>query len=220
MRDIPEFYRKKKKMNARIFERNVPGTTEVLAQKCVAVAGCGGLGSNAAVSLVRAGVGKLVLADFDLVECSNLNRQHYFLPDVGEKKTEALEGHLKKINPEVRIVLYSGMLSPQNVCEILGEADLLIEAFDKAESKKWLLEAWCKRFPKKPVVCGSGLSGLGNTNELKVLKAGNVFFCGDGKTDMSMGLCSARVAIVANMQANIALEWLISDKPSHQGPLR
>ena len=189
--------------------RKVPETTEILAKKCVGIAGCGGLGSNAAISLVRAGVGNVILVDFDKVEPSNLNRQHFFKYDIGKYKVEALSEHLKSINPDVKIFKYNQKLIAENVKEILGFSDILIEAFDKAESKKMLINSWCKHFPRKPIICGNGVSGIGKTSELKIIKTGNIFFCGDGKSDMSIGLCSARIAIVANMEANIALELLI-----------
>lgn len=195
--------------NNKLFERNVPGSTKILQKSIIAIAGCGGLGSNAAVSLVRAGIGKLIIADSDIVEESNLNRQYYFLPDIGIKKVKALTAHLKAINPEVIIDAYDKKISRDDISEIFKEADLLIEAFDLAESKQWLIEAWCKAFPERAIICASGLSGLGNTDELRIRRAGHLYFCGDGKTDMSMGLCSARIAIVANMQANIAIEILI-----------
>jgi sulfur carrier protein ThiS adenylyltransferase len=195
-----------------IFTRNVPGTRAALSRKTVAVAGCGGLGSNAAAALVRAGIGKLIIADHDLVELSNLNRQYYFMSDIGKRKTDALSMHLMGINPALQLESYFVELTPETVCEYFQHADLLIEAFDRAESKAWLIESWCTHFPRKPIVCASGLSGYGNTLTLTVRRAGNIVMCGDFETDMSMGLMSSRVAIAANMQANEAIEILLKEK--------
>ena len=192
-----------------IFSKNVPGMTERLAKACVGIAGCGGLGSNAAVALARAGVGHLILVDCDIVEPSNLNRQHYFLGDVGAKKVDALSAHLKRINPSMQVTTACVELTAGNVGQVLGAAELLIEAFDKAENKHWLIDTWSRLYPGRPLVCGNGLSGCGRTEDLKVVQAGSIWFCGDGTTDMSMGLCSARVAIVAAMQANVAIELLM-----------
>jgi sulfur carrier protein ThiS adenylyltransferase len=192
-----------------LFARNVPGTTERLAAATIGVAGCGGLGSNAAVSLVRAGVGHLVIADFDVVELSNLNRQHYFQGDVGLRKVDALAGHLRAINPDVKLTIHDVELTPEQVEPLFGGADLMVEAFDKAESKRWLIDAWCACRPDLPLVCANGLSGYGKT-ELAITSVGNVHFCGDGRTDMTIGLCSARVALVANMQANLAIQLLLN----------
>jgi len=193
-----------------IFVRNVPGTAEILEKITIGIAGCGGLGSNVAVSLARAGVGNLILADFDIVELSNLNRQHFFLQDVGKKKVNALSKYLKKINPEINIKKYHCEVKPENVKKLFGKSDLLIEAFDRAERKHWLIQTWCKAFPHKPVISGNGLSGYGNTDKLKVTKIGNVYFCGDSESDMAMGLCAPRVAIVASMEANVAVEILVN----------
>lgn len=197
-------------MSQSIFARNVPGMTEKLRPSCIGVAGCGGLGSNAAVALARAGVGRLIIADFDKVEESNLNRQYFFLSDVGRYKVDGLERHLTNINPSIQITKHKTKLDQENISTIFQEADILLEAFDKAESKKMLIDAWMKAFPKRPVISGNGLSNLGKTEDLKVTRAGNIWFCGDMTTEMSEGLCSARVAIVANMQANVAIELLVT----------
>jgi sulfur carrier protein ThiS adenylyltransferase len=193
----------------KIFERNVPGIRDILSKKTVAVAGCGGLGSNAAVALARAGIGKLIIVDNDIVELSNLNRQYFFLADVGKRKTDAITAHLLAINPDLQLQMHFVELTGENVQELFAGADLLIEAFDWAESKAWLIETWCTHFPHKPVICASGLSGYGDTSSLVVRRSGNIVMIGDGETDMSMGLTSSRVAIAANMEANEAIEWLV-----------
>lgn len=192
-----------------LFDCNVPGSTEILRQSTVGIAGCGGLGSQAAVSLVRAGVGRLILVDFDRVEESNLNRQQYFQKDVGRLKTEALSDHLRSINPDVFITPLALRLERGQVASVFAEADILIEAFDRAESKQWLIEAWCQAFPERPIVAASGVSGLGHNETLRLRRSGRIVFCGDGESDMSEGLCAPRVALVANMQANAAVELLV-----------
>jgi sulfur carrier protein ThiS adenylyltransferase len=198
-----------------IFDRNVPGSTSVLETCTVGVAGCGGLGSNAAVSLARAGIGGLILADFDLVEESNLNRQAFFLDDIGAPKVAALAGYLRRINPAIRLMLHDIRLEAAVVAEVFGAADLLLEAFDRAESKRWLIEAWCRAFPDRPVVAASGLSGLGKTEGMRVHRAGRIVVCGDESSDLSEGLCAPRVAIAANMQANVAVELLVGRADAH-----
>jgi sulfur carrier protein ThiS adenylyltransferase len=195
--------------NSSLFARNVPGMTERLGHSVVGIAGCGGLGSNAAVALTRAGIGTLILADPDIVQESDLNRQHFFRADIGKPKLEALTGHLRAINPEIQLETHTVRIEPAQVPALFAEANLLIEAFDSAESKEWLIEAWCAAFPDRPIVCASGLAGLGDTHSLRVRSSGSIHFCGDGESDASMGLCSARVAIVANMQANTAIELLM-----------
>jgi sulfur carrier protein ThiS adenylyltransferase len=196
-----------------IFARNVPGMTERLQRAVVGVAGCGGLGSNAAVALTRAGVGRLILADADLVEASNLNRQHFFQVDIGRPKVEALADHLRAINPGIVLETHRLELMPQNTAQVFAEAEILIEAFDRAEGKKWLIEAWCRAHPHRPIVVASGLAGYGRSGAIAVRTSGSIHVCGDGESDMSMGLCAARVGLVANMQANAAIELLMGGKP-------
>ncbi|HJO93621.1 MAG TPA: sulfur carrier protein ThiS adenylyltransferase ThiF [Victivallales bacterium] len=194
-----------------IFERNCLGITEKLLNKTVAIAGLGGLGSNVAVALVRAGIGKLIIADFDKVELSNLNRQYYFHSDLGRLKSEALRDHLININPDIKLEVHNKKLKPSDIIKIFKDAEILIEAFDLADRKKWLIETWAKNYPNKPVVSGNGLSGMGHTKDMKVIKAGHIYFCGDGTTEMKIGLLSSRVAIVANMQANVCIELLLNN---------
>jgi len=192
-----------------LFTRNVPGLAERLGRARVGVAGCGGLGSNAAVALVRAGIGGLVLVDGDRVEESNLNRQHFFRADIGRPKVAALADHLRAINPGVELELHEGRLAPGEVADIFGAAELLIEAFDRAEAKQWLIEAWCGAFPERWLVCASGIAGYGKTERIRCRRAGRLVVCGDQQSDMAQGLCAARVALVANMQANAAIELLM-----------
>ncbi len=195
-----------------IFEKNVPGTTEKLQKATVGIAGCGGLGSNAAVALVRAGVGHLILADHDVVEASNLNRQHYFQHDLGKKKVEALASYLRAINPDVELVLHDIELTPENMPGIYEEADLMIEAFDSADSKRWLIESWCVAFPERPIVAASGVSGCGKTESMHVHSSGNIHVCGDERSEMTMGLCAARVMMAASMEANVAIGLLTGER--------
>lgn len=193
-----------------IFTRNVRGSADKLKQKVVAIAGCGGLGSNAAAALARSGLEKLKIADFDVVEASNLNRQYFFLQDVGKYKVNALADSLKKINPEVKIETFCTKLSSDNVCDFFRGADLLVEAFDSADSKLWLIERWSNLFPDKPVVCGSGIAGIGDFSEIHLKKRGNLYICGDEYSDMNLGFIAPKVAIVANLQALTAIKILLN----------
>lgn len=195
-----------------IFERNVPGMTKVLERATVGIAGCGGLGSNAAMLLVRAGVGHLVLADFDKVEESNLNRQHFFQGDIGKQKSAALAAHLRAINPAVKLTVHDMKLTRETVTATFAPCDIIIEAFDRAEAKEWLIEAWCATHPDRPVVAASGLAGYGKSETMRVRRTGNIVMVGDGLSDMSEGLCSARVMLAAALQANAAIELLMGKK--------
>src|SRR3990172_3011336 len=119
--------------------RHTPGVHEKVKEARVGIAGLGGLGSSVAFALARLGVGVLVLADFDVVEPSNLNRQQYFVDQIGKPKVEAMEENLRRINPYVRTALHKVVLDEDNIPEIFCGVDALVEAFDKAESKAMLI---------------------------------------------------------------------------------
>jgi len=194
-----------------IFDRNIPESAKKLSKFTVGIAGCGGLGSNIAVSLVRSGITKFVIADFDLVEESNLNRQHFFQSDIGKPKAQALEDHLKKINPNISVRVIQKKLQQTDIKEIFNDADILFEAFDDASSKLWLIESWAESFPKRPIICGSGMAGLGEFSDIHVRNSGQLHICGDEKSDMSLGLMAPKVLIVANLQAMTGIKVLLGD---------
>ena len=189
--------------------RNVKGVAEQLQKFCIAVAGCGGLGSNIAVSLVRTGATRLKLADFDNVEECNLNRQHFFLSDVDKPKSPSLAAILRRINPEVGLEVFDEKLVDSNVGRFFEGADILIEAFDSAEAKLWLIDRWSELCPGKPVVCGSGVAGIGSFEDIKVRKIGDIYLCGDGKSDASEGFIAPKVAIVAQLEAMTAVKIMM-----------
>jgi sulfur carrier protein ThiS adenylyltransferase len=186
----------------------------ILKESTVGIAGAGGLGSNAAMLLARAGVGRLIIADFDVVEPSDLNRQFYFLDQIGLPKVVALEQNLKRLNPYSLYEMHNVRITPDNVKEIFSRADLLIEAFDRAEEKQMLIEQWLTHFPEKPIIVASGLAGYGGNNKLRQRKLGNLYICGDQATECDE--CTApmapRVTVVAAMQANLAIELLVKIK--------
>lgn len=186
----------------------------ILQSSTVGIAGAGGLGSNAAVSLARAGLGRLIIADHDRVEMSDLNRQYYFMEQVGKPKVEALLENMRRINPFSQYEVHAVRVEPGNVAAIFGTADVLVEAFDKAEMKQMLVNAWLSLFPQKPIIVASGLAGLGKSEKLHTRRMGSLYVCGDEQTECEecISPMAPRVGIVANMQANLALELLVKMK--------
>lgn len=185
---------------------------EIISTKVVGVAGCGGLGSNAAMSLARVGIRNFVLADFDVVEESNLNRQYYFRTQLGKKKVFELAGNIRLVNHEINIECHDIYLDPTNVPAVFSSCDLIIEAFDKAEAKQMLVETVLAHWPDKPLILGVGMAGTGNFNLIRQHQWDkNIYVCGDSVTEISdeNPPLAPRVCIVANMQANLALELLL-----------
>jgi len=191
--------------------RHSPGVHQRLKGSVVGIAGCGGLGSNVAVSLARVGVGELLLADFDVVEPSNLNRQQYFVDQIGMPKVDALMANLARINPAVKVVASCVRIVPENMKDLFGRADVLVEALDRADQKGMLIDFAMRKFPEKPLVIGLGLAGWGRNDLLTTRSSGNIHLCGDGLTEAAQnrGLMAPRVALVANMQANLVMEILL-----------
>ncbi len=202
------------KLEKDIFSRHEPKVLAALRSATVGVAGAGGLGSNVAISLARAGVGRLILADFDKIEPSNLNRQQFSVKQIGKRKVKALAATLKLLAPFTRVTAHDIKVKAANVDRLFGEADLLIEAFDKADEKGMLINAWLHLHPGRPIIAASGLAGYGANSRLKTRKMGKLYICGDGASQCPPGVSpmAPRVAIVANMQANLAVELLVKGK--------
>ena len=189
--------------------RNSPQLKGKLEKSIIGIAGCGGLGSNAAIALARIGVGKLILVDFDVVEPTNLNRQQYFIDDIGKRKVDALEEKLKMINPFLQIEKHNEILNGINVKIIFKEAHVIVEAFDKVSEKAMLVKAFAlNSFKEKFLVTASGLAGYNSANTIKTKKLSkNIFVCGDNKTDfIAEGVMAPRVMITAGHQANKVVE--------------
>ncbi|HDP74688.1 MAG TPA: sulfur carrier protein ThiS adenylyltransferase ThiF [Bacteroidales bacterium] len=179
----------------------------------VGIAGAGGLGSNIAMHLTRVGIGKLIVADFDVVQESNLNRQFYFRHQLGHKKVDALEANLLATNPELRIEVHDTKLDAQSIAKIYNDVDVMVEAFDKAEMKEIIAEVFQSEYPNIPLVMGNGMAGWGNSNDMQVHQFGNLYICGDGVSEIADDLppLSPRVGICAAMQANVVLEILLGN---------
>jgi sulfur carrier protein ThiS adenylyltransferase len=182
-----------------------------LHTKIVGIAGAGGLGSNCAVALARVGVGQLVIADFDKVEHSNLNRQYYFSDQVGMPKVQALKDNIARIDPKISIVTHQVRLNFDNIPVIFNDCDVLVEAFDKAEMKMIMVESVLDNMPGKDLVCGVGLAGWGKNDMIKMRSYDNIYICGDQTYEVSEESppLAPRVGIVANMEANQVLELLL-----------
>lgn len=187
---------------------------EKLNNAKVAIAGLGGLGSNIAVALARIGVGHLHLIDFDKVDISNLNRQHYFISHLNKYKTQALAEQLQMINPYLNIVTDCIKVTEDNIFSLFKDEDIICEAFDVPENKAMLVNKVLELFPEKYIISGSGMAGFGHSNEIHTRKVmGNFYVCGDEKTALSNenSLMAPRVAICAGHQANLITQLILEN---------
>jgi sulfur carrier protein ThiS adenylyltransferase len=196
--------------------RHTPGVHERVRAARVGIAGLGGLGSAVAVALARMGVGELVIADFDVVEPSNLNRQQYFVDQIGRLKTEALAENLARVNPGLRVVTHSTLLTEGTVPKIFGGAAVVVEALDRAEAKEAVIRAVMEHLPGVPVVAASGLAGYGPADAIRTFRLANLLYVvGDQVSEArpGIGLMAPRVGVAAHHQANAVLRLLLGVDP-------
>ncbi len=185
----------------------------ILESAVVGIAGAGGLGSNCAMHLVRAGVKKLVIADFDVVGESNLNRQFFFRDQLGRKKVDALAENLRRIEPDLSLDLRDVRLAPDNIDWTFSGCSVIVEAFDSADAKAMLLHALLPL--GKPIVSASGIAGWGRSLAIGQRRIGkNLILIGDTSSDVSNGLApfSPRVGIAAAMEANAVVSFLLGEE--------
>ena len=180
----------------------------------VAVCGLGGLGSNIAIALARAGIGKLLLIDFDHVDITNLHRQQYKANQIGLYKAYALAENLLEIAPYTEIQAVTAKITEENFTDILQDADIVCEAFDNAESKAMLVNGVLEQFPQCYLVAASGMAGMDTPNTIKTRKVTKRFYlCGDEVSDVadSIGLVAPRVMLCAAHQAHTVLRVLAGE---------
>ena len=204
----------KEEMYAALVERHGAELQSRLAAASVAVCGLGGLGSNIAIALARAGVGKLHIIDYDRVDVSNLNRQQYFPEQLGMPKAEALYDTLKRIVPYCDIKKDCIRLNEENIPKLLADEDIIVEAFDKAEQKAMFVNCVLENIPQKYLVSGSGMAGIAPANMITTKRITKRFYlCGDGMSDVDdgMGLVSSRALVCAAHQAHAVIRIIAGE---------
>jgi len=178
----------------------------------------GGLGSAFAIALARIGIGRLILADFDVVEPSNLNRQQYFIDQLGLAKVDALRANLERINPYVEVETHNVRLDPGNIPDLFNSVAVMVEAFDRADQKAMLVESFSKACPDTPLVVATGLAGHRSSNTIVTRKMGRTLVVvGDLVTAAApgTGLMAPRVGVAAHHQANAVLRLLLGEDPAN-----
>ena len=190
-----------------------PEERAALESARVGIAGVGGLGSNCAMHLVRAGVKHLTVVDFDVVNESNLNRQFFFRDQLGQKKVEAIKENLLRIEPDADIRAVDMRLDASSARELFADCAIVVEAFDAVDAKVMLVSAFASS--GKKLVTASGLAGWGRSNAMRVRKMGSIVAIGDGETSVGDGAApvSPRVGIAAAMEANAVVSLLLGCEP-------
>lgn len=194
-----------------ILKRQDPEINEILRKAKVSILGCGGLGSNIAIALARCGLGEIHIYDFDKVEYSNLNRQNFDLNDLGKSKVGQTKKRIEETIPYIRVYANNLLITKDNLCEISEKTDIFIEAFDKKEMKRLVFDYFLGQANKK-LVMASGLSGLGDYDDIKIKKIENVTMIGDFRSTPNEGLYAPYIGIVANLEALCTLKLIIGER--------
>ena len=195
-------------------ERHGKELQNLFSSATVAVCGLGGLGSNLATVLARAGIGRLILIDYDRVDLTNLHRQQYKANQIGKYKTVALAEHLFEIAPYIKIETITQRITQDNYGDLLKDADIICEAFDDAETKAMLVNNVLETMPDKYLVAASGMAGMETPNTIRTRKVTKHFYlCGDGVSDVedTIGLVAPRVMLCAAHQAQTVLRILAGE---------
>lgn len=205
----------RQEFEAMLSARHTPKVYEKVKVGKVAIAGLGGLGSHIAMMLAQTGVGELLLIDFDVVEPSNLNRQHYSIEHLGRRKTECMREQIEKVNPFIKVKTEDLFLTRDNAVPILQKYPLICEAFDNPKSKAMLVNTILESCPKSIVIAASGMAGFDSANRIHTRRSmRRLYVCGDeeGEAAFGRGLMAPRVQVCAGHQANMVLRLLLGEE--------
>lgn len=183
-----------------------PEQLTLIQSQRIGIGGAGGLGSNTAMMLVRSGFKHFEIVDQDVIDASNLNRQQYYLDEIGQDKVTVTRNRLLAINPGLEITIHKTQWTPANGQAYFAHCHFIIEAFDAAQWKYQFVDYYHTRVPV--MVSGVGMAGLLEKKPLCIKKVGNVYFVGDLNTDSALGHppMAPRVTACAAMMAEIVLD--------------
>jgi len=193
---------------------------EKLRDSHVIITGIGGLGCASATYLTAAGVGRITIVDFDVVELSNLNRQVlYWEEDIGEKKVVVAQRKLSKLNLGIKIIPISAKITGENVFSIVDGAQVVVDGLDNFATRLLVNSACVKH--RIPYIHGgvSRFRGLVTTiipGETPCLAC--VYPEGSPGGE-GLGVLGIVPGLVANLQALEAIKIMIGHGPSLAGKL-
>lgn len=181
----------------------------------VLIVGLGGLGSPAAMYLAAAGTGSLLLADFDRIELSNLQRQIiHRSPDIGRLKVDSAADALHAINPEVRIETIPKLLDSENLAQLVERVDLVLDGSDNFATR-YAVNAACVA-GRRPLVSGSVIRMEGQVAVFRPDRDGEpCYHCvypeaGEaGETCSETGVLAPLPGVIGSIQAVEAIKVLV-----------
>jgi molybdopterin-synthase adenylyltransferase len=186
---------------------------ERLRESSVLVVGLGGLGSPVALYLAAAGIGRLLLADFDRVDLSNLQRQILHTTErLGQTKAESARQTLRVLNPGVELVTVETSLTPETLPELVGDVDLVVECSDNFATR-FAVNAACYN-ARVPLVSGAAIRLEGQVTAFSGQSGGPCYRClypDEGSIDETCtanGVLAPLVGIIGSVQAAEAIKIL------------
>lgn len=198
-------------------QMNIPelgeGGQRKLAASSVLVVGAGGLGGPLLYALAGAGVGRLVVADGDIVSLSNLNRQFLFAQDdLGRPKAEAAARRLSAFNPEITVEGKQLQLEEQNASELLAGCQLAVAAVDNLPARLALNAACAKG---KILLVNGGVEGwYGSVQAVEFGKTPCLACCYAGTAPVEGGQALGAVTgAVASLMASVTIQMLLGHNP-------
>lgn len=206
-------------INTLLAARHTPGIQIKIKHATIAILGLGGLGSAVAGAMAKIGIGKMLLSDYDVVEPSNLNRQHYFIDQIGMLKTDALKDNILRMNPSLSLELIKERLTESMLPGLFSDVDVLIECFDDPAMKAATLRSVLTEMKNVTYIGSSGIAGFGNNNKIRTrMERPGIYIVGDETSEArpGMGLMAPRVGIAAHHQANQALRIILGADKGRQ----
>ncbi|MFT5132722.1 MAG: molybdopterin/thiamine biosynthesis adenylyltransferase [Gammaproteobacteria bacterium] len=196
-----------------------------LAQARVLIIGIGGLGSPVSIYLTAAGVGKLVLVDFDKVDLSNLQRQIvHGQKDIGRAKVESARDHLLALNPEVVLTLIDHVLEGEELLQEVKAADVVIDASDNFQTRFAINEACFKA--RTPLVSGAAIRFEAQISVFNTADVNSPCYrclyeesAAVDETCTENGVMSPLLGIVGSIQAAEAMKIIMKIGKTLQGKL-
>ena len=195
-----------------------------LKEARVLIAGVGGLGCQLSVQLASMGVGYLRLVDRDVVEMSNLQRQHLYGVDVvGYPKVEAAQMRLRKVNPFIDIEAIPASINNRTASKLVEDVDLIVDGLDRLTPRLALNRA-CVEL-EIPYVYGAVITHVGNVSTI-IPGETPCLECWQGNIDeanvptcATVGVIPSAISVIASIQVSEAVRIILGKKPNLAGKL-
>jgi len=187
-----------------------------LLDSTILIVGMGGLGSPIAMYLAAAGVGHLIIADFDDVELSNLQRQIiHTTNDIGKAKADSAFETLQQINPEITVTRFKQQLNDDNLQELVSQVDVVVDGCDNFATRFAVNHACVEH--QKPLVSGAAIRFEGQVsvfpNNGKDLPCYQCLYKDEGEEEQTCsenGVLAPLVGMIGSIQAIEAIKVLLN----------